>query len=143
MDEEKENEESAPPPAQTTGDKRTVLIYHSHSRESFLPYLEGVTSPNAASHPEVNVTRLGKKLQEELVQRGIGTDIDTTDTALALKNRGWVYDRSAGTTTIIEPAAPYTDSIAYHISDTGYVTGFVMGGPLPASPHGDRSSRAG
>ncbi|KPB05065.1 stage II sporulation protein P [Bacillus sp. CHD6a] len=111
-----EEGEDTPPPAQTTGDKRTVFIYHSHSRESFLPYLEGVTSPNAASHPEVNVTRLGKKLQEELIQRGIGTDIDTTDTALALKNRGWVYGQSYDVTRpIVEEAMAGNQDLNYLI----------------------------
>ncbi|MGD6872673.1 stage II sporulation protein P [Sutcliffiella horikoshii] len=114
--EEEEEGENAPPPAQTTGDKRTVFIYHSHSRESFLPYLEGVTSPNAASHPEVNVTRLGKKLQGELIQRGIGTDIDTTDTALALKNRGWVYGQSYDVTRpIVEEAMAGNQDLNYLI----------------------------
>ncbi|MEA3319937.1 MAG: stage II sporulation protein P [Bacillota bacterium] len=113
---EEEEGEDTPPPAQTTGDKRTVLIYHSHSRESFLPYLEGVTSPNAASHPEVNVTRLGKKLQEELIQRGIGTDLDTTDTALALKNRGWVYGQSYDVTRpIVEEAMAGNQDLNYLI----------------------------
>ncbi|KMJ60191.1 stage II sporulation protein P [Bacillus sp. LL01] len=116
LEEEEENNENATPPAQTTGVKRTVLIYHSHSRESFLPYLKGVTSPNAASHPEVNVTRLGKKLQEELVQRGIGTDIDTTDTALALKNRGWVYGQSYDVTRpIVEEALAGNQHLNYLI----------------------------
>ncbi|QFT89918.1 Stage II sporulation protein P (SpoIIP) [Bacillus sp. THAF10] len=91
---EEEEDSNTPPPAQTTGDKRTVFIYHSHSRESFLPYLKGVTNPNAASHKEVNITRVGKRLQESLIQRGIGTDIDTTDTALELSNKGWVYGQS-------------------------------------------------
>ncbi|MCA1318875.1 stage II sporulation protein P [Bacillus tianshenii] len=91
---EKESEGNSPPPAQTTGDTRTVFIYHSHSRESFLPYLKGVTDPDSASHPEVNVTKLGTKLQQELIDRGIGTDVDTTDTALGLKEKNWTYGKS-------------------------------------------------
>jgi stage II sporulation protein P len=115
LEEEKEESDS-PPPAQTTGDKRTVLIYHSHSRESFLPYLEGVTSPNAASHPEVNVTRIGKKLKEELTRRGIGTDIDTTDTALELKNRGWQYGQSYDVTRpIVKEAMAGNKDLNYFI----------------------------
>ncbi|WP_078379637.1 stage II sporulation protein P [Sutcliffiella halmapala] len=113
---EEEEESENPPPAQTTGDKRTVFIYHSHSRESFLPYLEGVTNPDAASHPEVNVTRLGKKLQEELSQRGIGTDMDATDTALELKNRGWQYGQSYDVTRpIVKEAIATNQDLNYFI----------------------------
>jgi stage II sporulation protein P len=56
--------------------------------------LKGVTDPDSASHPEVNVTKLGTKLQQELVDRGIGTDVDTTDTALGLKEKNWAYGKS-------------------------------------------------
>lgn len=113
---EEENEGNSPPPAQTTGDKRTVFIYHSHSRESFLPYLKGVTDPDSASHPEVNVTKLGTKLQQELVQRGIGTDLDTTDTALGLKQKNWTYGKSYDITRpIVQEAMASNQDINYLI----------------------------
>jgi hypothetical protein len=49
-----------------------------------------------------------------------------------LVNKALIWDSKTGATTIIEPLPPYTDSVAYDISDTGFVTGFVMGGPLVA-----------
>jgi stage II sporulation protein P len=113
---EDDSEGNSPPPAQTTGDKRTVFIYHSHSRESFLPYLKGVTNPDHASHAEVNVTKLGEKLQEELVQRGIGTDVDTTDTALGLKQKNWTYGKSYDITRpIVQEAMASNQDINYLI----------------------------
>ncbi|OAO78148.1 Stage II sporulation protein P [Anoxybacillus flavithermus] len=69
----------APAPSQTTGGKKVVYIYHTHTQESYLPALKGVTNPNFAHHPTVNVTKVGKKLGEELEKRGIGTVVDTTD----------------------------------------------------------------
>ena len=35
----------------------------------FLPYLKGVTNPNHAYHSQVNVTKIGDKLKEELEKR--------------------------------------------------------------------------
>lgn len=69
----------APAPSQTTGGKKVVYIYHTHTQESYLPALKGVTNPNFAHHPTVNITKIGKKLGEELEKRGIGTVVDTTD----------------------------------------------------------------
>ncbi len=50
----------APAPSQTTGGKKVVYIYHTHTQESYLPALKGVTNPNFAHHPTVNVTKVGK-----------------------------------------------------------------------------------
>ncbi|WP_170007730.1 stage II sporulation protein P [Bacillus fonticola] len=66
-------------PEQTTGEKDVVYVYFTHSRESYLPYLEGVTDPNLAQHSELNVTKIGDSLKESLERRGIGTDVDKTD----------------------------------------------------------------
>ncbi len=40
---------------QTAPKEKRVFIYFSHTRESYLPLLKGVTDPNAASHSKVNV----------------------------------------------------------------------------------------
>ncbi|WP_078545532.1 stage II sporulation protein P [Litchfieldia alkalitelluris] len=83
------------PPEMTTGDKKVVYIYHTHSRESYFPHLKVDTSnPDKAFHPEVNVTMVGKKLAEELEARGLGTEVDTSDmTDILLKNK-WQYGQS-------------------------------------------------
>jgi stage II sporulation protein P len=72
-------------PKLTTEGRNVVFIYHTHNRESWLPHVEGATSPNEAFHPEVNITLVGKRLSEELEKRGIGTYVDTTDIAQKLK----------------------------------------------------------
>ena len=33
-------------PPSTTGDRKVVYVYFTHNRESFLPYLKGVTDPD-------------------------------------------------------------------------------------------------
>ncbi|WP_313798217.1 stage II sporulation protein P [Cytobacillus sp.] len=63
----------------TTGGRKVVHLYFSHNRESYLPYLKGETDPNRAYHSQLNVTKIGDKLKEELESRGIGTSVDKTD----------------------------------------------------------------
>ncbi|MED3649193.1 stage II sporulation protein P [Heyndrickxia sporothermodurans] len=75
-------------------DKPSVFIYFTHTRESFLPYLDGVDDPNAAQHSKVNVTNLGIKLKEQLEDRGIGTLVDSTDVQSELLAKGWKYPQS-------------------------------------------------
>lgn len=98
--EKQASEEQPIPPAETTGDKEVVYLYFTHTRESFLPHLKGVTEPNAAFHSQVNVTQVGEKLKEELEQRGIGTHVDKTDVMSLLNNKDkkyWqAYDESRG-----------------------------------------------
>jgi stage II sporulation protein P len=84
-----ENGDTTPP--QSTGDKKTVHLYFSHTRESYLPYLQGVKDPNLAHHSKINVTKVGDKLKNELEQLGIGTSIDKTDVIKNLNNKGLEY----------------------------------------------------
>ena len=74
-------------------EKNTVFIYHSHSRESFLPHLKNA-NPNTAQHSELNVTLLGKRLGEILNSKGIGTTVDTTDVVAKLLERNMEYWQS-------------------------------------------------
>ncbi|MEH6995490.1 stage II sporulation protein P [Neobacillus drentensis] len=77
---DKGNEDDIPSnPSLTTGDKKVVHLYFTHNRESYLPYLQGVTDPNLAYHSQLNVTKIGDHLKESLEDRGIGTSIDKTD----------------------------------------------------------------
>ncbi|PLR85882.1 stage II sporulation protein P [Bacillus canaveralius] len=80
-------------PPITTGSKQ-VYVYFSHNRESFLPYLEGVTDPDLAQHSEINVTKIGDKLKEELESKGIGTMVDKTDIQQLLNQKGLRYPKS-------------------------------------------------
>lgn len=77
-DSEKQKEES---PALTTNGKKVVQIYQSHNRESFLPYLKGVTNPDLAYHSKINITKLGERMSRSLLEKGIGSAVDKTDIA--------------------------------------------------------------
>ncbi|WP_141431464.1 stage II sporulation protein P [Bacillus sp. 03113] len=92
QDTEKANPPSSP--LHSTGDKKVVYVYFSHTRESFLPYLKGVTNPDLARHSQMNVSKIGDKLQEELQSRGIGTTVDKTDIETLLNKKGWTYNQS-------------------------------------------------
>lgn len=86
--EQTEDEKPLPPPRQTTEGRKVVYIYHTHTRESYLPALKGVTDPNLAFHRSVNVTKVGEKLMEELEKRGIGAQVNKTDIEAELLKKG-------------------------------------------------------
>lgn len=77
--EEGSGDDSPANPSLTTGDKKVVHLYFTHNRESYLPYLQGVTDPNLAYHSQFNVTKIGDQLKAGLEARGIGTSIDKSD----------------------------------------------------------------
>lgn len=81
-------------PMHTTSGKEVVYIYHSHSREAFLPYLKNTEKPEEAYHPKANITLVGKMLGEALERRGIGTQVDFTDIGKELDARGLSYGSS-------------------------------------------------
>lgn len=83
---------SAPP--LTTGGRKAVYIYFTHTRESYLPYLKGVTDPNKAYHSKVNVTKIGDQLKESLERRGIGTTVDKTDVMASLNKKGMGFGKA-------------------------------------------------
>lgn len=76
---EEGNDDQPSQPQQTTGEKKVVHLYFTHNRESYLPYLQGVTDPDLAYHSQLNVTKIGDQLKESLEARGIGTSIDKSD----------------------------------------------------------------
>jgi len=62
----------------------------------------------------------------------VGTIVYQNHNTWTMWSEGYMWDRATNTTTIIEPPAPFTDIGLADISDTGYITGFVWGGPEPA-----------
>jgi stage II sporulation protein P len=78
-------------PPLSTGNKKTVLLYFTHTRESYLPYLEGVTNPDSAMHSKINVTKVGEMVKTYLEELGIGTNIDKTDVIQNLNSKGLDY----------------------------------------------------
>jgi stage II sporulation protein P len=81
-------------PLKTTEGKKVAFIYHTHSRESFLPYLKGEDNPDNAHDSKVNIMLVGKKLGEQLGQKGIGTEVNTTDVVKELESKGLDYRSS-------------------------------------------------
>ncbi|MGG6440582.1 stage II sporulation protein P [Saccharococcus caldoxylosilyticus] len=67
-----ENMVKPPPLKNDTGNRNVMFIYHSHSRESFLPYLKGTGNEKTYHHSKINITMVGKRLGEALRNRGIG-----------------------------------------------------------------------
>jgi stage II sporulation protein P len=92
--EQPDGENPPPAPNQTTGDRKVLYVYFTHNRESYLPYLKGVTNPNLAYHSQINVTNIGDQLKDSLEQRGIGTHIDKTDVQANLSKKGLTYSKS-------------------------------------------------
>ncbi|MED4204474.1 stage II sporulation protein P [Neobacillus mesonae] len=81
-------------PGQTTGKRKVVYLYFTHNRESYLPYLKGVTNPNLAQHSKINVMNIGDHLKTSLEDRGIGTFVDKTDIQENLNKKKWDYTQS-------------------------------------------------
>lgn len=78
----------------TTGDKKAVYIYFTHTRESYLPYLKGVTDPDKAYHSKLNITKVGDQLKAGLEKRGIGTVVDKTDIMANLNKKGLGFGKA-------------------------------------------------
>lgn len=76
-----------PPPSSTEG-RKVVYVYFTHTRESYLPYLKGVTDADRAYHSQINVTKIGDRLRESLESKGVGTSVDKTDVMGILNNKG-------------------------------------------------------
>lgn len=78
----------------STFGKEVVYIYHSHSRESFLPYLIDTIRPEEAYHSVANITLVGKMLGRAMDQRGVGTKVETVDIVQLLNSRNLDYSSS-------------------------------------------------
>lgn len=83
-----DSEEDQQEPELSTEGRKVVYIYHTHNRESYLPHLPSATSADEAYHAEINITKVGQRLGEELEKRGIGTYVDMTDITQRLNDAG-------------------------------------------------------
>lgn len=109
-DKAKEEKKDTP----TTGDRDVVFIYNSHSRESFLPHLPGVTDPDEAHHKEVNITKVSDRLAKTLKANGVGTNVDHTDIMNLLNEKGWGYGQSyKASRGVVEEALATNQEIQY------------------------------
>ncbi len=114
---DKSDQENPPvTPGQTTGGRKVVYLYFSHNRESYLPYLKGVTNPNLAYHSQFNVTKVGDQLKTGLEERGIGTFVDKTDIQANLNKRGWKFWKSYDESrTVVQTAMASNRELQYLI----------------------------
>ncbi|MEQ2467077.1 stage II sporulation protein P [Niallia sp. Sow4_A1] len=80
----------------TTPGENGVFVYHSHSWEAFIPFLSGVNNPDEAVsiNEDKNIIAVGKRLQEELIKRGIGTSQSKANVTEELKKKNWNYNHS-------------------------------------------------
>lgn len=107
-----DGEQSKPPVKHP--EKNTVLIYHSHSRESFLPHLKDASNASDAQHKEVNITMVGERLSKKLLEKGIGAVVNKTDIVGILGERGWTYGRAyQASREVVQEALAQNHDFAY------------------------------
>lgn len=80
---------------ESTGEREVVFIYNTHNYESYLPLLPDASDPNEAFHSKVNITKVSEELEQQLEERGIGTQVDNTDIMSILKEKNWNYSRDS------------------------------------------------
>ncbi len=78
----------------STFGRDVIYIYHSHSRESFLPYFNSTKNPEEAYHSTANITIVGELLGKSLEKRGVGTKVDSIDVVEELYLRGLNFNNS-------------------------------------------------
>jgi len=102
----------------STGGKKVVYIYHTHSWESFLPLigLQGDPIADKAVDNKTNITLVGKMLGMELKADGIGSEVDTTNMTQKLNEAKWKPNRAyTMSRSIVETALQKDKDINYLI----------------------------
>jgi len=94
-------------PVLSTGSKKVAFIYHSHSRESWLPELKdkGITEAKYAEDAEMNITLVGERLAEQLEERGVGATHSKTDYPTAVKGYNWNFSYKYSRQTVVSAMA--------------------------------------
>ncbi|MEB2272536.1 stage II sporulation protein P [Bacillus sp. ILBB4] len=103
---------------QSTGDKKVVYIYHTHSWESYFPLLgmQGEANENKAVDNKTNITLVGQMLGMELKADGIGSEVDTTNMTQKLNEKGWGTGRAyAMSRSVVETALQQNKDVDYLI----------------------------
>lgn len=95
------------PESRDTGGSKVVFIYHSHNRESWLPELKpGTKDPNDA---RINVTLVGKRLAEQLEEKGVGAAHSSKDYASSVQSYNWNLSYKYSQKTVQQAMADYRD----------------------------------
>jgi stage II sporulation protein P len=92
-------------------DRKVAFIYHSHSRESWLPELAGTkkNKPSEAFDESINITKLGERLQRQLEANGVGAIHSDTDYNTAVPSFNYNYSYSYSSKTVREAIAVYPE----------------------------------
>lgn len=106
-----ESKPAEPETADSLKDRKLVFIYHSHSRESWLPELKGKEKPNEAFDAEVNITLLGKRLKEQLEKHKIGAVHSDTDYHAAIPSFNYNYSYKYSNKSVKEALAVHRDLV--------------------------------
>ncbi|RWZ60020.1 stage II sporulation protein P [Halobacillus fulvus] len=104
--------EEKAPEQQTPVSEDQVYIYHTHNEESFYPHLPDTST---AYDRKVNISLVGERLGELLEQRGIGSQVETTNFADILRENGWKHYQSYDVSRpVVEEAMEQNESISYY-----------------------------
>lgn len=95
-------------PPRTAGDN-VAFIYQTHSNESFLPELKGVTNPDKAYSDKVNIISVGGRLAQNLEKDGIGAVHSKTIYPSTVKNFDYPYSYKYSLKTLQEAAVAHPD----------------------------------
>ncbi|AJS57660.1 stage II sporulation protein P [Paenibacillus sp. IHBB 10380] len=109
-------EEVTPEPGSKKNDpiqgKHEVLIYHSHPRESFNPFLGiNISNPNSDVSSK-NIMQVGSFIAKELKMRGVGTLHLEKDYASYIQDYNWNYSYKYSRQTVKEALAQ-NDQLTY------------------------------
>ncbi|MDR6551277.1 stage II sporulation protein P [Paenibacillus qinlingensis] len=95
-------------PPKTAGDN-IAFIYQTHSNESFLPELKGVTDPDKAYSDKVNIISVGQRLAQNLERDGIGAVHSSTVYPSTVKGFEYPYSYKYSAKTLQEAVASHKD----------------------------------
>lgn len=86
-DSEPDKEQPGQESADQEGKNKLVFIYHSHNQESWKPELSKPT--NNPNDPKINITLVGKRMQQQLEKQGIGAQHSNVDYKSTIKDYNW------------------------------------------------------
>lgn len=95
-------------PPKTAGDN-VAFIYQTHSNESFLPELKGITDPDKAYSDKVNIISVGQRLAQNLEKDGIGAVHSSTVYPSTVKNFEYPYSYKYSLKTLQEAMTSHQD----------------------------------
>jgi stage II sporulation protein P len=102
---------TTPQPLKSAGNN-VAFIYQTHSNESFLPELKGVSNPDEAYSDKINIIQVGQRLAQNLEKEGIGAVHSTTVYPGTVKDFKYPYSYKYSLKTLQEAATVHPD-LAY------------------------------